>query len=132
MPAINNQNLHGVPVNTTDATVTVAATVATITDRAYLVTAKVLATETTDHDEVASYGRVGTFKNDGGTLTQVGSTTSLWTHEDTAGWDVDFNVSGTSIRLRVTGAAATNISWLADLDVKELGVFYANSGFGDG
>ena len=132
MPNINNRNLHGVPVNTTDATQTVAAVVETATDRAYLLTAKVVATETTDHDEAASYGRAATFANDGGTVSQVGSTTDLWTHEDTAGWDVDFNISGTDVRLRVTGAAATAVSWLVDIDVKELGQFAANSGFGDG
>lgn len=132
MPAINNRNLHGVPVNTTDATQTVAATVSTDTDRLYVLTAIIGAVDTGDYNEGASYGRVATFKNDGGTVTQIGSTTSLWTHEDTAGWDVDFNISGTTIRVRVTGAAATNITWLVDVDVKELGAYVANSGFGDG
>jgi len=123
---LNNKNIHGVGLNTTDATQTVAATIPTFTDRAYLVTAKVLATETVDHDEVGSYVMVGLFKNDGGTLTQVGSTTDLSVIESTAGWAVAFAVSGTDIQIKVTGAAATVMSWLVDAEVKNLGSYLAN------
>jgi hypothetical protein len=125
---LNNKNIHGVGQITTDATQTVAATIATFTDRAYQVIAKVLATETTDHDEIASYLLVAAFKNDGGTLTQVGSTTNLSTLESTGGWAVDFAVSGTTIQILVTGAADTSISWLVDAEIKNLGQVMASSG----
>lgn len=126
--ALNNRNLHGVGINTTDATETVAATIATKTDRAYHVLAQILATETDDHDEIASYIIAGTFKNDGGTLTQVGSTGEVYTAESTGSWAVAFAVSGTDIQIKVTGAASTNISWLVDADIKNLGQFLANGG----
>lgn len=125
---LNNKNIFGVGLNTTNATQTVAATIETFNDRCYVVEAVILATETDDHDEVASYGRVATFRNDGGTLTQVGTTTSLWTHEDTGGWDVDFNVNGENIEIRVTGAASTNVSWLVDAVIKNLGYVAGSTG----
>jgi len=100
-------------VATTDATETTLTTIASTSNRIYHVTATVVATETTDHDEAASYVLHGTFKNDGGTLTQVGNTTAAHTAENTAGWDADFDVNSTNIRVRVTGAASTNITWRA-------------------
>lgn len=125
---INNRNIFGVGLNTTDATQTVAATIATDSDSAYQVIARVLATETTDHDEIASYVLVAAFKNDGGTLTQVGATTAVSTIESTGGWAVDFDVDGTDIQIKVTGAGSTNISWLVDADVKELSLYIPNGG----
>jgi hypothetical protein len=125
---LNNRNLHGVGINTTDATQTVAATIATQNDNVYQVVAKVLATETTDHDEVASYILVGLFNNDGGTLSQIGATTNLSTIEVTAGWAVDFAVSGETIQIKVTGAGSTNISWLVDADVKVFQQFIEDGG----
>lgn len=117
---LNNRNIFGVGIATDDATQTVAATIATATDTAYQVILKVLATETTDHDEIASYVLIGAFKNDGGTLTQVGSTTDVSTIESTGGWGVVFAVSGTDIQVKVTGAADTAVSWLVDGEVKNL------------
>ena len=52
---------------TSDATETSLIILTSQTDRAYHVTSYVVATETTDHDEVASYVIHGTFKNDNGT-----------------------------------------------------------------
>jgi len=111
---------HGVPISTTDATPTVAATLQTEKDKVYHIYARVVGIETVDHDEAAAYSRYAAFKNDGGTLTQLGSTATPFTAEDTAGWDVGFSVSGTKIQCSVTGAAATTIRWLVDLDVLEV------------
>jgi len=96
---------------TSDATETSLIILTSQTDRAYHVTSYVVATETTDHDEVASYVIHGTFKNDGGTLTAIGVTSQVHEGEDTAGWDASYDVSGTDIRVRVTGAAGTDIRW---------------------
>ncbi len=123
---LNNRNIHGVAINTTDATQTVAATIATVTDRAYQVIAKVLATETADHDEIASYVLIAAFKNDGGTLAQVGATTDVSTIESTGGWAVDFAVSGTDIQIKVTGAGSTLVSWLVDAEIRNLGLYLPN------
>jgi hypothetical protein len=128
MPALSTYSVSGVYANTTDATQTTAATFPTRTNKAYGVIAKITATETADFDEQAFYVRSALFKNDGGTLALVGSITSLVTIESTAGWDVTLDASGTDIRVRVTGAAATVISWNIQLEVIEAGKYVANAG----
>lgn len=127
--AINGEpNTTGVYTNTTDATQTTAATFLTRDDHAYSVRARITATETTDHDEVAYYERAALFNNDGGTLSLVGSITSLVTIESTAGWDVTLDASGDTIRARVTGASSTNITWLVQLDITEVGQYFTAYG----
>ncbi len=60
----------------------------------------------------ASYGLVGVFKNIAGTLTQIGSTTVLWSVEQDSAWAAVFTTSADVLQVTVTGAAATNISWV--------------------
>lgn len=121
-------NTRGVYTNTTDGTATVAATFTTRDDHAYGVTARITATETTDFDEQAFYIRYALFKNDGGTLALVGSITTTSTIESTAGWDVTLVASGDDIQVKVTGAASTNITWLVQMDVIEVGKYVAAYG----
>ena len=102
----------GGTVSTTDATVTTLSLFGTTTDEVYHYECTVVAAQTTTYAEVASYKLHGTFKNDGGTLTLVGSVTADHTGEDTGAWDATLDASGTDIRVRVTGAAATNVNWL--------------------
>lgn len=129
MPKVNEQaNVRGVYVNTTDATQTTAATHTTKPNKAYGVTARITATETTDFDEQAFYIRYALFKNDGGTLALVGAVTADATIESTSGWDATLDADGDDIRVRVTGASATNITWKVDLDVQEVGKYVANMG----
>lgn len=129
----------GIYVNTTDATQTTAARFTTKSDRGYLAVVHVVAQETADHDETASYIVAGTFQNDGGTLTLVSTVTTIHEKETTAGWAVtldaateDMDGDGTSesknIRVRVTGAAATLVTWLVDLDIMEVNTYVANFG----
>ena len=112
----------GVVVKTTDATQTVAGRFKTAADTAYFVDVKVVATETADHDEVATYWRQACYKNDGGTLSLVGAEREVVTdNESTGGWDFDLAVGsedvegdGTTdatIQFKVTGAASTAITW---------------------
>lgn len=103
-------------VTTTDATVTTLTTYTTASDTAYTIQATVTAVQDTGAT-VASYVMYGTFRNDSGTLTQRGVTTYSHTVEDTAGWDCVYDTSGTDVRVRVTGAAATNIRWQAHLRI---------------
>ena len=57
---------------------------------------------------------LGVFKNIGGTLSVVGQSTT--SYEDFSGIpQFVFDVSGTTIRLRVTGQAVTNITWYGKL-----------------
>jgi len=113
---------QAVSVTTADATVTTLRTISTEPDSAFHVTAYVCGHETTDSDETASYVIHGTFQNDGGTLTQIGSTTDAHTAEVTAAWACGFNANNTSdeIEVQVTGAAATNIQWAGHVVVVEV------------
>lgn len=112
-------------VATTDGTITTIFTLGTATSTTYFVDATVIGRRTgggsgTDSDS-AGYKLYGTFKNNGsGTLAQVGSTSATATHESQAGWDCVFATSGTNVLLRVTGAAANNVTWHTTLRVYKL------------
>lgn len=61
--------------------------------------------------DAAGFIVAGTFWNNGGTATQVGSTTPIHDGSGVTGWTVAFTVTGAKVRLRVTGASATSITW---------------------
>lgn len=105
-------------VSTTDATVTTLWSTATASDHCYHIVADVFATETVDHDEVASYRLAATVNNDGGTASIVGTVTAMHFAESTSGWGAIIDVSTPSVRVRVTGAAATAINWKASVNVQ--------------
>lgn len=117
---------------TDDATQVTGLLIPTRNDHSYLVTCRVAATETGDYDEQAGYVRYAFFKNDGGTLSLVGSVATTFTAEVTAGWDVTLDANSTNIRVRITGAAATDITWLIACDVLEVGKSAANAGWING
>lgn len=123
---------NGTWANTTDNTETTIASFATRTDKVYHVEAVVLAQKTTDASQVASYKRTGTFKNDGGTLTAIGSVTSDHTAEDDSGWDCTLDADGTTIRVRGTGNTGDAVSWNTFLTVYESGKWIANYGIVEG
>jgi len=102
-------------VSTTDATVTTIDTTITDSDSCTHITATVAGIETVDGDEAASYVIHGTFKNDGGVLSQIGTTTTSHSAEDTAGWNATLAISGVNVLVQVTGAASTNIDWHATI-----------------
>lgn len=108
-------------VTTTDGTATVLHSFTTASDTAYLMIAKVTARRTGGTagtaGDIAAYVINGAFKNVGGTVTQVGTTVKD-AHESQAGWDCDFNISGTAVRVQVTGALDNNVTWhLSSLEV---------------
>ena len=129
-PVNQHPNQFGVPLKTTDATQTTTATFPTKTDRAYHVTAKVLGMKD-DSANIGVYTMVAAFKNDGGTLSLVGSIAAVATIESDSNWAATLDASDTDIRVRVTGVAATNISWLTQLEVVEVGNYYANYGMAE-
>ena len=97
-------------VQTTDATVTTLESFTTASDTAYTIHATVSAVKS-DGSQVASYVMYATFQNDSGTLTQVGTTSYSHTAESDAAWDAVLDISGTAVRVRITGVAATTIRW---------------------
>jgi hypothetical protein len=108
---------------TTDATVTVAATVTTGASRIYTIKAIVNGMTSDTTTDQASYVLVGLFKNVAGTLTQVGSTTVVSSIESNAAWDCAFAVVAATatvpatVVVNVTGVAATTIFWHAQVEV---------------
>lgn len=93
----------------------------TRTDMGYLITAKVVAVATDNYDEVNSYIFAGTFENDGGTLTQTSTTTSIHSKEGHAGWACDFAVSGTDVQVVFTTDDTTPVTGRVVLEVLEVG-----------
>lgn len=63
-------------------------------------------------DDSASYWLRSTFKYTGGAIVQIGTTDKL-AHEDQAGWDANWVISGNDLLLQVTGATNNNIAWSA-------------------
>lgn len=104
-------------VQTTDATETTLYSFTTSTDYNYHVSCDIIAGVDTGGN-AAAYTRLAAFKNDSGTLSQIGSTATPLTAENAAGWDLTIDSSGTAIRIRCTGAAATTINWLGYISIK--------------
>lgn len=109
--------LFGPHAVTTDATVTVVATVSTGASRIYTIIAKVQGMTSDTTTGQASYYLIGLFKNVAGTLTQVGSTTVVSSIESNGAWDCAFAISGTNVIVNITGVAATTIFWHAQVEV---------------
>ena len=55
--------------------------------------------------DAASYRLAGTFVEDSGTVTQLGTTDVVWSHESDPGLNADFVISGPTVELQVTGQA---------------------------
>lgn len=102
---------------TTDATESNCGVFSTATDYIYYVDSIVTAT-VDGGGNAATYFARAAFKNDSGTLSQIGLTT-VTSKEDAAGWDVDIDASGTDIRVRVTGQSSTTINWRTRTSIKQ-------------
>lgn len=108
-------------VSTTDATVTTLLTFTIPATTTYAIRARVVARRTGGAsgtaEDGAYYERSAAFKNVAGSATQIGSTASIATMEDQAGWDVTFDVTGATARIRVTGAANNNVDWSGRFEI---------------
>lgn len=122
MATLSTTDILGPSITTTDATVTTLADFQTRPGRAYLVKANVIAVDSV-MAQASSYILAGTFKTDlAGVLAQVGATTSVHSTETDSNWACILEASGTTIRLRATGEAATTINWRANVDIIRVGV----------
>ena len=131
MPKLNTYSIGGAYLNTTDATESTAATFQTRTDSGYQVIAKITAVRTDTFAALAAYFLRAAFLNDGGTLAIEGSVQSIAAAIETAalaGCVATLDASGTTIRARVTGIAATNITWLVEAEITEVGQYIDNGG----
>lgn len=103
-------------VDTTDATVTTLLTITVPTGAGVVVSATVSAKTATPG--IGAYTLVGGFKNVAGTVSQVGAAVASLLVRDAALVTATavFDVTGATIRIRVTGVIATNITWLGVAD----------------
>ena len=101
-------------VTTTDATATVLITSGPI-GAGQCVEIEVTATGLrNDSSAGAGYKTVGTFRNNGGTVTQVGTTTALVANADGA-TAVAFVINVNTVQFKVTGIAAQTWNWRASM-----------------
>lgn len=109
-----NWEMSQAQVNTTDATQTSVTTVTVPTDSALLIEARIVGRRTGGTagaaQDAAVYVRTARYKNVAGTVT-INNLQSDYTSEDQAGWNGTLDASGTTARIRVTGAANNNITW---------------------
>lgn len=105
-------NLSTSQVSTTDVTVTTAIAVAMSADVTTHLDVRVAA-RSSDGTQGAGYVLSATFRNAAGIVSQIGTTTVVSAHEDVAAWDAVLDISGTDVRVRVTGEAAKTITWRA-------------------
>lgn len=110
-------------VNTTDATVTTLATIPLKASYTYLIEARVVARRTGGSagavDDGAVYVIRGGYTMVGGVATAISGTTpqAAFTDEDQAGWAATLDTSGTTVRVRVTGAVNNNVTWIGKVTV---------------
>lgn len=101
-------------LSTTDATQSTLQSISTASNKSYMIEARVTARRTGGSGGAAGDSAVyiirAMAKNVAGTLT-VSGVTAEFTQEDQAGWDATIDGSGTTIRVRVTGAANNNVTW---------------------
>lgn len=111
-------------VATTDATVTTLATFTIAASKTYLIEARVIARRTGGAagtaDDGAVYIRRAMVTTKAGTVT-INAVQDELTQEDQAGWDCTLDVSGSTVRVRVTGAANNSITWHSTCFVSEVG-----------
>ena len=106
-------------VQTTDATQTTLCSF-TIPSNSSAVVRATISLRNTANNDTAAIMIVGTFKNNAGTVTLEGSVTSLLAIMGSAGLLTalsTMDVSGTNIRIRVTGIIATTIDWQVEANM---------------
>lgn len=97
-------------VTTTDATQTTCGTCTVPTDHGVAFEAMVVAT-LRDRSTSVAWTVLGSAANNVGTVTLHGTPVVTGPTDGATTWSVTLDVSGTSLRARVTGAAATTIDW---------------------
>lgn len=100
--------------NTTDATVATLQTIAIPLNATVWIETTIVARRNGGTGgaagDAAVYKRTSRFKNVGGTVTQH-NLQSDYTSEDVGGYNGTLDFTGTNARVRITGAANTNVSW---------------------
>ena len=112
-------------IKTTSATIATAQTLNIADNSITLVEAHVIGQWTGGitgtAGDGAGYIRRALYKRTaGGAPTLVGAVQDGYTAESQAGWDCTLDVSGNTVRVRVTGAANNNVTWSSTILTKTL------------
>lgn len=107
----------GATDQTTDATPTTFATIATETDSVTLIESVIIGIK---DDQTRAYGAtlISVYRNDSTTLTKVGET--LTEHSEFTTATSGTSTSGENVLLQVVGEAGTNIDWMVKTKVTYL------------
>jgi hypothetical protein len=108
-------------ITTTDATVTTVASWFLVDETAVAIDVLVLGSKRTSVTEVGRYKRSVVYRRTAaGVATIVGTLESGTDQETSAGLDVTIDTDGAAtVRVRVTGLAATNMTWSCAMRVQE-------------
>ena len=112
--------------NTDDATQVTALTIPTRAGHGYMI--RLWATSQSS-SSVGLYGRIAGYSTMGGGLVSLGTVTDVYTAGAGSVWPIAITSSGLNILIKVTGAAATNITWQIAVDIMESGPSAPNAGW---
>lgn len=111
-------------VATTDATVTTLATIACPDGTTTMIEARVVARRTGGAsgtaEDGAAYVVTAAFKATGSVATIIGAADQDVVIESQAGWECTIDASGATARIRVTGAANNNVTWLTSYRILQV------------
>lgn len=106
---LNQKISKSYQLQTLNATTTTMMSISTISNTGFTIKASLVGIKS-DYTKVYGSEMYAVFKNNGGTLTQI-STTDVTAKTDFATATSTIDFSGTDVRVRVTGEAATTINW---------------------
>lgn len=105
-----NTNCIRVTLQTTDNTTNTIYSFTPRQDSCVRVVAEIVGFNSTNS---ASYQKAATFRNNGGTISQVGSTGTFASAEDDAAFESLIDLSGAAVRIRVAGDTGRTVNWTA-------------------
>lgn len=106
-------------VQTTNETETTLDSFTLAEGKVYLIEASVAAKQG-DTNRAIYVRRACVYRPSGGSATLQGAVQDSLTVESNSAWDCTINVSGNDVRVRVTGAASTNINWVCFAKILEV------------
>jgi len=112
-PCATPSNIYSATATTTDGSAITVVPITIPSSTTVLIEAKVIAKRTGGSagsaDDSAAYIVVGTYKNTGGLVTEVGEA-SIFSAEDQAAWTCTLTPNSNQVLIQFTGAAGNNIT----------------------
>jgi hypothetical protein len=102
-------------VSTSDATTTTLWSLATDNNTSYYIEADIIARQSTGETNIYKIAWRG---NNTSSSIASQATITIMTSEEVSTWDATIDTSSTTVRVRVTGAAATSINWATTVRIR--------------